>query len=201
MAHSHIRPPLDLHPDFPLTARFIEGGRLKRLLLCEGPGLYIAASYSALQVALPCVLGLDSVITPLYTDPRWPAPTMPALRSPMFPLWAQSAPANPDPDVPLARVVVLVDDGELSAASITSIACGIRSAGALRLVVASPWLPLEARRALKVVAHRVVTTHREKARYVLPSDPEVTAQEQEWKAAAARLSQVQNDALPDTAWS
>lgn len=201
MANFPLRPTLDPHPDFPPTARFIEGDRLKRLLLCEGAGLYVAASYSALLVALPSVIATESVVSPLYTDTRWPAPTMPALRSPMFPLWAMSAPPNPDPDVPSARVVVLVDDGELSAASITSIACGIRSAGACRLVVASPWLPLEARRALKVVAHRVMITHRTTAPYVLPADPEVAAQEAEWKATSARLSQDLNDALPDTAWS
>lgn len=143
----------------PLKNRFLEGERLYLKLVSEGRGaLYVTASDGAVQVAYPPMILTSGDLCTAYVHPDVPAATMPPLRSVEFPRWVACAPPFPDARVATAPVVVLVDDGGLTPAAITSLACGLRLGGARRIVVAAPWLHPDARRALRLVVDRLIVT-------------------------------------------
>ena len=180
-------------PCSPRTTRFLEGERLYLKLLSEGRGaLFVTASSGADEVAGPAVIATGGELIAAFVHPDVPAPTMPPLGSTEFPRWVACAPRFPDDRVETARVVVLVDDGSLTAAAITSLACGLRRAGARRLVVAAPWLHPLARRALAMITDRVVTC----AQGPRPLRYDTAPHERPQRSPAAF-----NDAISETVWS
>ncbi len=192
----------------PLTNRFIEGERLYLKLMGEGPGaLFVTCSDKAQHVACPAALLMGADCIPLTPDPNRPDATMPLFRSTEFAQWASCAPGVPGLLPGDLRTVILLDDGCLAAAAIVSLACSMRASGALRLVVASPWLPPEAIEPLELIADRVVVLSRTQPRYQDISDDESLFRADQYRGSPlgavrrerVRSGQKRNE--PDVVWS
>lgn len=150
----------------PPTARIRQAERLFNALGPDGlNALYVTCSPGASEVASWCVTALALPLIPTSEDPAYPPAAMPRPGTSDFVHWLAAAPLFPDARVAEARVVVLVDDGLLATPALVSLAAGLRARGALRLVVAAPWLSPTARSGLELVADRVVSWSRVRVAY------------------------------------
>ena len=110
--------------------------------------LVVACSAGALEVAYPPAYLRGETLT--YCEPRHlvPPEPMPKAGTVRFRQGTETIAAAEDPRVPLARSVLLIDDGLLPTPDIVAMASSLRNAGPRQLTVVAPWLSLEALAAL-----------------------------------------------------